>query len=116
MSFCSLKTRNGMRRDTLTPTNAHTHTYLGPANTHVYIYICPPRMDPGVVRLTYFFQCAMCFCFLDVVSKLGVPYAEMICMHAYICDTSNDISICNLKEKELECIQENWRNSELFCV
>ena len=61
-------------------------------------------MDPGLVRLTCVFQ-----------SKLGGgSYMYMIRMHAHRCDTSNDISICNLKE--FECIQECNNNSDISKV
>ena len=37
----------------------------------------------------------------------GVPYVYMICMHAYICDKSNDISICNLNSLNASKIQDS---------
>ena len=43
---------------------------------------------------------------------MGGSYRYMIRMHAYRCDKSNDISICNLKE--FECIQEYKNNSDIF--
>ena len=42
---------------------------------------------------------------------MGGSYMYMIRMHAYRCDKSNDISICNLKE--FECIQEYKNNSDI---
>ena len=53
------------------------------------------------------------FCFLDLCQNwVRGLYMYMIRMHAYRCDKSNDISICNLKE--FECIQEYNNNSDFF--
>ena len=58
----------------------------------------PPLMDPGLVRLTCIFQCLMLlFASWICVNIGGGSYMYMIRMHAYRCDKSNDISICNLK-------------------
>ena len=69
-------------------------------------------MDPGLVRLTCFSVVYFSFCFLDLCQNGGGSYMYMIRMHAYRCDKSNDISICNLKE--FECIQEYKNNSDIF--
>ena len=92
--------------------------------THIYIYVCmfiyifmyiwyPPPMDPGLVCLTFIFQCVMpCFAAWICVKMRGMPYSYTMCMPMQTDDKSNDISICNLKE--IECIQECNNNSEIL--
>ena len=82
----------------------HKHQHCKRQEVYIYIYIYGPWFGAFDLYVPVFY----CFLFLDFVSKLGA-YVHMICMHAYKCDKSNDISICNLKE--FECIQEYKNHS-----
>ena len=77
---------------------------------YIYIYVAPPH-GPWFGAFDLYFLVVYA---IVLLLGLGVKIegCHMICMRAYICDKSNDISICNLKE--FECIQEYLTNSDVF--
>ena len=78
---------------------------------YIYLYMVSPPMDPGLVFDLYLSSVLCLSCFLHLCQNWGKTIVYMIRMHAYRCDKSNDIGICNLKE--FECIREYKNNSDI---